>query len=73
VRLLGVGVSNLLEASDQLSLFAADADRHLRLASAVDSVRDRFGFDALMTGTALDLDDARVVRRSLHHPQGTRD
>jgi DNA polymerase-4 len=57
VRLIGLGVSNLQEAADQLSLFTKDAERHVRLAAALDSVRDRFGFDALRPATHL---------RSLH-------
>lgn len=62
VRLVGVGVSSLGEPADQLSLFAADAAQSLRLTGAVDAVRNRFGFDAIVKGSALNLRDRRTGR-----------
>ncbi len=48
VRLLGIAASQLVEAPAQLSLLGQlERDRHEKLAQAADSVRDRFGQDAI--------------------------
>lgn len=49
IRLLGLKLSNLGFFDDQLELF----ERHERLHDAVDSVRARWGFDVLRSGSAL--------------------
>lgn len=69
VRLLGVGVTNLVPAEvGQLSLFAAPGDaRRERLNRALDALADRFGAGAVVRG------DARPAERaglSLQHKRG---
>ena len=60
VRLLGVGVSNLVRqaASTQLDLFgdrsALESERDRTIARAVDRIRDRYGREALRPGRVLD-------------------
>ncbi len=57
VRNLGVEVSRLhIEPAAQLGLFAR-REREARLESAVDSVRQRFGFQSMVRGRSLDLLD----------------
>jgi DNA polymerase-4 len=54
VRLLGVGLSNLVQAAPQLDLFAEPrALAWDRLIGALDRLRGRWGFDAVRTGPAL--------------------
>ncbi len=57
IRLLGVGVSGLDEANQQLGLFPADEDvtgrpdpRSERLIRSLDAVRERFGEDSVRLG-----------------------
>jgi DNA polymerase-4 len=67
-RLLGVGLSGLMEVSagGQLGLFqevgAGESERDRRVSHAVDALRSRFGDDAVLPG--------RIVDRSHrhHHP-----
>ena len=54
VRLLGVGLTNLVQAAPQLDLFAGPrALAWERLVGTLDRLRDRWGFDAVRTGPAL--------------------
>ena len=54
VRLLGVGLVNLVDAAPQLDLFAEPrALAWERLVGALDRLRDRWGFDAVRTGPTL--------------------
>jgi DNA polymerase-4 len=54
VRLLGVGVSGLQAPARQLGLFAPEPeDRHAKLASVVDSIRAKYGWDALKRASLL--------------------
>jgi DNA polymerase-4 len=60
VRLLGVTLSNLLPAADQLDLFATR--RRLRRAEfyrSLDRLRDKYGFHSLRKGRSLWLDNFR--------------
>jgi DNA polymerase-4 len=55
VRLIGVGVSGLQPPARQLSLFAPHPEgRAARLASAVDKIRAKYGYDALKRASLLD-------------------
>ena len=55
VRLLGLGVSHLVQGESQLSLFDAEA-RHLeRLDRTIDGIREKYGFNAIQSGYALNL------------------
>ncbi|RJQ53068.1 MAG: DNA polymerase IV [Actinobacteria bacterium] len=49
VRLLGVGVGNLETAYSQLTLYD-DGDKQQKLDETMDSIRDRFGEDAVTRG-----------------------
>ena len=54
VRLLGVGLSNLVRAAPQLDLFAEPRTAAWdRLIGALDRLRGRWGFDAVRTGPTL--------------------
>jgi DNA polymerase-4 len=57
VRLIGIGVSNLVEASRQATLFAPSARKLEELNKAIDRIRDRYGFGAIQTGRAIRLKD----------------
>ena len=57
VRLIGIRVSNLVEASRQTTLFAPSARKLEELNKAIDSIRDRYRFDAIQTGRAIRLKD----------------
>jgi DNA polymerase-4 len=54
VRLLGVGLSNLVAAAPQLDLFAAPRELAWeRLIGPLDGLRDRFGFGAVRAGSSI--------------------
>jgi DNA polymerase-4 len=60
VRLIGIGVSNLVEASRQATLFAPSARKLEELNKAIDRIRNRYGFDAIQTGRAIRLKDISI-------------
>lgn len=60
VRLLGVGVSNFCEPTEQLSLFdehasftKKDDEREKRLLSQLDEIREKFGYGSIGSGSDL--------------------
>ncbi|MBT9162296.1 MAG: DNA polymerase IV [Dehalococcoidia bacterium] len=53
VRLIGIGVSNLVEPSRQLDMFDSSAQRLEQLNIAIDRIRDKYGFTAIQTGRTL--------------------
>ena len=57
VRLIGIGVSNLVEASRQATLFVPSARKLEELNKAIDRIRDRYGFGAIQTGRVIRLKD----------------
>ena len=57
VRLIGIGVSNLVEASQQATLFAPSARKLEELNKAIDRIRNMYGFDAIQAGRAIRLKD----------------
>ena len=59
VRLLGVGVSNLEDGGQQLSLFSQSGDREHRVQEALDDLRDRFGSSKTRWGKELNHDQNR--------------
>lgn len=72
VRLLGVGLANLVYAAPQLDLFAEPrALAWERLLNPLDRLRDRYGFGAVKTGATMAL-RARG-RADGSRPSGTRD
>jgi DNA polymerase IV len=57
VRLIGVGVSNLVSFGRQLDLIDSRPQRLGSLDKAVDRIRDKYGFTAIQTGRTLLLKD----------------
>lgn len=57
VRLLGIGVSNLVESGRQLDMLDASAQRLEKLNQAIDRIRRKYGFTAIQTGGTLRLKD----------------
>jgi DNA polymerase-4 len=57
VRLIGIGVANLVESGHQLNLLDSSAQRLERLNRAVDRIRKKYGFTAIQTGRTLLLKD----------------
>ncbi len=55
VRLIGIGVSELVEVTSQMALFEEATPRNERLAKALDTVREKHGFNAIQTGLAREL------------------
>jgi len=60
VRLIGIGVSKLVEASQQIELFANSDIKLEVLYTVIDKIRDRYGFKALQTGRTMRLKDLRI-------------
>ncbi len=54
VRLIGVGVTGLEEPAQQLSLWETESERGDRLQQALDTVRERFGDDAVRRASELE-------------------
>jgi len=57
VRLVGIGVSNLVEPGRQLDMLDASAQRLEQLNRAIDRIRKKYGFTAIQTGRTLPLKD----------------
>jgi DNA polymerase-4 len=57
VRLIGIGVSNLVESGRQLDMLDASARRQEELNRAIDRIRNKYGFTAIQTGRTLLLKD----------------
>ena len=57
IRLIGIGVSNLVEAGRQLEMLDASAQRLEKLNTAIDRIRKKYGFTAIQTGRTLLLKD----------------
>ncbi len=57
VRLIGIGVSNLVESGRQLDMLDSSAQRLEQLNRAIDRIRNKYGFTAIQTGRTLRLKD----------------
>jgi DNA polymerase-4 len=57
LRLIGIGVSGLLEAGKQLDMLDSQARRQEQLNRAIDRIRNKYGFTAIQTGRTLRLKD----------------
>jgi DNA polymerase-4 len=57
VRLVGIGVSNLIEAGRQSDMLDAKGQRLEQLNAAIDRIRKKYGFTAIQTGRTLQLRD----------------
>ncbi len=55
VRLIGIGVSGLVEGSRQLDMLDSSSWRWEKLDKAIDRIRDKYGFTAIQTGRTLRL------------------
>jgi DNA polymerase-4 len=62
VRLLGVGVSNLISYGKQLYLLDSRPQRLWHLDKAIDRIRKKYGFTAIQTGRTLLLKDIFASR-----------
>jgi DNA polymerase IV len=61
VRLIGVGVSNLSPPVRQLSLWDDDHEKHHKLLSAVDELRERYGKDIITRAYRIDNHDLKAL------------
>jgi len=57
VRLIGIGVSSLVEPGRQLDMMDSSAQRQEQLNKAIDRIRNKYGFTAIQTGRTLLLKD----------------
>ena len=57
VRLIGIGVSNLVESGRQLDMLDSSARRQEELNRAIDRIRNKYGFTVIQTGRTLLLKD----------------
>jgi len=57
VRLIGIGVLNLVEPGQQLTMLDSRDRRQEQLDRAIDRIRNRYGFAAVQTGRTLRLRD----------------
>ncbi|MFQ6122151.1 MAG: DNA polymerase IV [Dehalococcoidales bacterium] len=57
VRLIGIGVSSLVEAGRQLDMLDSSAQRLRKLNTVIDRIRKKYGFTAIQTGRTLLLRD----------------
>jgi len=57
VRLIGIGVSSLVEAGKQLDMLDVSMQRLGKLNTTIDSIRKKYGFTAIQTGRTLLLKD----------------
>jgi DNA polymerase-4 len=57
VRLIGIGVSHLVEPSQQTALFTPSVQKLEKLNKTIDRIRDRYGFSAIQTGRTIRLKD----------------
>jgi len=75
VRLVGIGVSNLVEAGRQSDMLDAKGQRLEQLNATVDHIRKKYGFTAIQTGRTLQLRDIFPESNdgySLHTPSLSR-
>jgi DNA polymerase-4 len=57
VRLIGIGVAELVESGSQLDMLDPSARRQEQLDRAIDRIRKKYGFTAIQTGRTLKLKD----------------
>ncbi len=57
VRLLGVGVSNLVSDTKQLHLLNSESQRWEHLNRTIDRIREKYGFTSIQTGRTFTLKD----------------
>ena len=57
VRLIGIGVSSLVEAGKQLDMLDVSVQRLGKLNTTIDHIRKKYGFTAIQTGRTMRLKD----------------
>ncbi len=75
VRLIGIGVSNLVESGGQLAMLDSSAQRLEQLNKTIDRIRNKYGFTAIQTGRTLLLKDVFPETKkgyTLHTPSLSR-
>ncbi|MDP7525096.1 MAG: DNA polymerase IV [Dehalococcoidales bacterium] len=75
VRLIGIGVSNLVEAGGQLAMLDSSAQRQVQLNKTIDRIRQKYGFTSIQTGQTLLLKDLYSEKNkdyNLHTPSLSR-
>ena len=75
VRLIGIGVSNLVEAGGQLAMLDSSAQRQVQLHKTIDRIRQKYGFTSIQTGQTLLLKDLYSEKNkdyNLHTPSLSR-
>jgi DNA polymerase IV len=60
IRLIGIGVSQLVEPSRQTTLFTPSNHKLEELNKTIDRIRDRYGFGAIQTGRVAMLKDIEI-------------
>ncbi len=63
VRLIGIGVTNLVDSGRQLDMLDNSSERQELLDRAVDRIRSKYGFSAIQTGRTLPLREMFRKRR----------
>lgn len=61
VRLLGIGVSGIVEPGGQMSMLDTNGQRLIQLNKTIDGIRDKFGFSSIQTGRTLLLRDIFAI------------
>ncbi len=75
VRLIGIGVADLVEPGRQLNMLDTSAQRQQQLDRAIDRIRKKYGFTAIQTGRTLPLKDIFPTDKgdyTLHTPSLSR-
>jgi len=57
MRLIGIGVSNLVETSHQANMLDSSTQKLERINATIDRIRNKYGFTAIQTGRTLFLKD----------------
>jgi len=57
IRLIGIGVSGVVESGQQLGMLDTSAQRREQLDRVIDRIRKKYGFAAIQTGQTLGLQD----------------
>ena len=57
VRLLGIGISGIIEPGGQMSMLDTNGKRIVQLNKTIDDIRDKYGFSSIQTGRTLLLRD----------------
>ena len=62
IRLIGIGVSNLIDKQRQLDIFDVTLLKLEHLNATIDRIRSRYGFTAIQTGATLPLGKTASIR-----------